>query len=390
MTPVIRSAKHRRSRSVRAKLCVACLFTCGATVLFSFLPLVPIACVSGLSSLSNSAHVLDAFVYLPFDWTIGGLLIVSFGLRLAAMLCLTAVLFFWCACMRSYFGAVSVGTVIIALDLFLGKTGGIFYLALPRRSLAVYEIVNTFTYCMLRLYLVIGIVLLAFIVLNVAGIPLFRRLDKTDCYAKKVSMLSFATEPHTLFGQELKKLFVKRGALAVLLLALIARCGISAWQYKNEFDPTEHFYTVYMETLQGELTEQKKQFVAEEILRQNELASMTEEDILLYPEEQQVAMRQTVMQAGAKLNALERIGHRIVCMDSKDLCGACGDGVRCICSVFGNVAWFFGAWVRGGFTACVVRRLSCAGRRHGTVDSGIAPLDVCVVSFVRNRKKSLV
>lgn len=307
MVPVARSARNGRGRSACAKLGVSLLFTCGATVLFSFLPLASIMCVTGFSSLSNSAHVLSAFVFLPFDWTVGELLLASFGLRLAAMLCLASVLYFLCALMRSYYGAVSVGVALIAIDLLFGKTGGLFYLALPQRSLKVYETVNVFTRCVPNLYLVMGFVLLAAAVLLASGIPLYLRRGETYLYTKKAFALPFLNEPRTLFGQELKKLFLKRGALAVLLIAVLARYGISTWQYKTEFEPAEYFYSNYMETLQGELTKEKEQFLTEETARQKQFFSMTEEDIMAYPEAQRESVRQNVMASGARLDALERI-----------------------------------------------------------------------------------
>lgn len=304
---VTRSTPNGRGKLARAKLVTALLFTSAATTLFTFVPLLPIACVTGFSSLSNSAHVLSQFVYMPFDWSVGQLLLAAFALRLSAMLCFASVLYAVYALFRSYYGTVLCGIGVVAADLAFGEAGGLFYLALPSRAFEIYDCFNFFSKCAPTLYFTFGMVLLVSIALFLVGIPLFFRRGEKRIYNKRAFAVSFLGEPRTLFGQELKKLFVKRGGLAVLLLALLVRCGISMWQYRTDFTAAEHFYMIYMEELQGELTEEKERFVEQETARQKQLRNMTEEVIQSHPESEWEDLRQAVMASGDRLHALERI-----------------------------------------------------------------------------------
>lgn len=309
---VERATLRGRRRLAVSKLWCVLGLTAGVVIGVNLCALLPLTWVTGFSSLSNSAHVLTGFVYLPLDLTVGELLLLSMGLKLLAALTLAGLLFLLYALVRSYYGTVLLGVGTVFADLaFLGDCG-ILYLASPMRSLEIYDCFNFFTYCMPTVCFACGVVLLCGIFCIAVGAVMFPRREGTHVPVLRKSGFLSLGHPRTLLGQECRKLWIKQGGIWLLMAVLILRWGVSTWQYTEESTVAEHYYREYMETLAGEYTTEKEAFITEETETQRRYAGMEEETISTYPPEEQDALRQKIMAASYRITALERIARQAV------------------------------------------------------------------------------
>ncbi len=310
--PVERATPRGRRSMAMAKLWCVLGLTAGVVIAVNFCTLLPLTWVTGFSSLSNSAHVLTGFVYLPLDLTVGELLLLSMGLKLLVALTLAGLLFLLYTLTRSYYGTVLLGVGTVFADLaFLGDYG-ILYLSSPMRCLEIYDCFNFFTYCMPTVCFACVVVLLCGIFCITVGTVLFPRREGTRVPVLRRSGFFSLGHPRTLFGQECRKLWFKQGGLWLLIAVLVLRWGVSTWQYTEEFTVAEHYYREYMEIIAGEYTPEKDAFIVEEIETQKRYADMAEETISTYPMEEQDALRQKIMAASYRITALERIARQAV------------------------------------------------------------------------------
>lgn len=289
--PLLRSTKRGRYALSGAKLSAVLFLSIGITILFSGTSFAVIAAKIGFSSPNMPLQVLSAFEYCPYLITVGEYFAIHTALRLAgvlifALVC-TAITTVRCDYVISFSGAAlltlinfllntisynSVNSPARHLNLFsLCDAGGIF-----DRYYAVNFFGSLAPLLTFGLSFFIPLLVAAFVWaylsiargrghLNAAGIlsGVFKRI-KLPSIKKRTAKIPLRR--CGLAGFEAHKVFGKVGIATLLILLAVIRINSSITAYDYPTDADEIFYREYLEYLDGEYTEEKAQYLRDEIV----------------------------------------------------------------------------------------------------------------------------
>jgi len=299
--PILRTARHGRVRTAAAKILTMLIVSSVFVLLFTASTWAVFGLRLGYSSPDNAIQVLDAFTLSPYRLTVGQYFLITVGVRLlSCALFGTAVLALSTALGNDvliYLAGLGVGGVNLLLSFLPGggALSSLKYLNLITaaavdplfvryRAMGLFGAVAGYVPLMLCLYGVLLIVLcLAAGDRYVRGMRTVRPAA-VDRVISAVMTLGARLRPvwqsrlHTgrrpvrrmrryslsLTAAETFKMLISSRTLAVLLAILCLKVGYAARTYENSGTYADRVYHEYMTALEGPLTEEKLDYLAEE------------------------------------------------------------------------------------------------------------------------------
>ena len=290
--PLLRSTKRGRYAISGAKIATVVLLSIGITVIFSGASFAVVAAKIGFSSPDMPVQVLSSHEYCPYLITVGEYFVIhsvmrTVGVLVFALIC-AAVTTVKCDYVISFSGAA-----LLTLINFLLNTISYNSLNSPARHLNIFSVCDaggiferyyavnffgslvrfhSFGLC-LFLPLLIAAGMFAFIAIargrghlnspsllsritkgiNLPVIPGKKRSSKLPL--RRAGLASF--EAHKIFG--------KVGIVFLLILLAVVRIDSACKTYAYPTEADEIFYREYMERLDGEYTEEKAQYLRDEL-----------------------------------------------------------------------------------------------------------------------------
>lgn len=273
MHTLLAVSKYGRRKLSLVKLCTVMAGSTCLTVVFTLSPLFVFMASSSLSDITVPVQLLEGFTYCWRDWSIGEYLFFLTAFR---------ILFFCTFCVAltvigQYWRSELSSVLFTAVGMFLGiimerilPDSPVYFLQKFSPTLLAdgqilftkYYGVNLFSQCIGYTgftTLCIAVLLLALFsvsLLQKYPLPMHKNREK-----RKGSTGGYFW---SLYWTELYKMMICRKGLIFLLTALVIR-GIWSWTYfAPDTTMTEIFYKNYMTALEGEITDEKIDWIASE------------------------------------------------------------------------------------------------------------------------------
>ena len=304
---VINASALGRRGTLFAKAGVSAAAVLCANVLFTAVPLAVIFFDSGFSSPFTSIHALETFIIAPFDCSILQMLFFVFAARtLCAFFVASAAL----AAYRftgSFAASAAVCGALIGADTAFSGSGVMNLLMSPASAFGKYSAANVFGNPVPKCFVWISLIAVLFLVFTAAYVLLPRAAGAAHIRkTKKVIAKTFF--PNTLFGAELKKLFIKKHGVLIIAAALAVRIVASLFVYTQTNDPVDTYYKFYSGVYAGTVTNEKLEEIEKEYSEQKRFNDMSLKSIpVTLPQEEYAAMRRNVILASYKYPAISHV-----------------------------------------------------------------------------------
>lgn len=297
---ILRCAKKGRLRTAAAKTAALLCWSLLVLLAFTSTTMLAISLKSGgFSSPANSIAIFEEYTAIPLALSIGEFFALLLGTRFLS-LCVVGIV---CACLSLCLRTVSLSmaaaiaaTASQYMMFLLGKAEGVKYLNLIgamslSTMLSTFRCIRVFENAVEFLPLVlifgaaitiIGAALFLCLFCNIrlgiarrAPLAQIRQtLEKQKTkLAGKLPSRKHSKRRHVystgLFAYEWRKVFTSRSILLLLLLTAICKISLAYEQYNtlNSYGLT--LYTQYIDVVQGEQTDEKRQFIEDETKRIN-------------------------------------------------------------------------------------------------------------------------
>lgn len=290
--PLLRSTKRGRYAISAAKIATVVLLSIVITVIFSGASFAAVAVKIGFSSPDMPVQVLNSHEYCPYLITVGEYFVIhsvmrTVGVLVFALIC-AAVTTVKCDYVISFLGAAlltlvnfllntisynSVNAPAKQLNLFsVCDAGGIFDRYYAVNFFGSLVRFHSFGLC-LFIPLIITALVLAYIMIalgrgHLNSPSLLSRITKSiklHAISGKKRRSKLPLRRGDLGFYELHKIFGKAGIAILLLLLALLRINSAMTAYASPSEADEIFYREYMERLDGEYTEEKVQFLRDEL-----------------------------------------------------------------------------------------------------------------------------
>ncbi len=317
---VIRQTPKGRGRTAAAKLAVSALTAALAVLLLDGAALLGIWAKCGLSPLSESVQVFPELVHVPYALTVGKLLLLTELFRVLIAVSFCFILLAVSLLLRSRPLTFASGTVLtgafFALYLFSGNENAAYLNPAGMFStgdfLEKLRAVNFFrspvdhitaAVFLASAFLIAGGATAAVLFSTVGVEPgtAGKRKPRVSAEAvrKRHAPRSF---PLSLLPYEASKLVPEMGVGLLLAALIVVRLvsGSLSWQPTRDYDAA--VYRRYLETLSGEITEEKREAILAEVTRIENVSNrkstihsdfyegkITEEEYLAFAEEERYA-----------------------------------------------------------------------------------------------------
>lgn len=290
--PLLRSTKRGRYAISGAKLGAVLLLSIGITVIFSAASFAVIAAKIGFSSPNMPLQVLSAFENCPYLITVGDYFAIHTALRLSGVL-IFALLCAALTTVRCDYVISFSGAALLILGNFLlntisynsvnspAKHLNLFSLCDPRNLYSRYYAVDFFgslvPFLTFGLCLFIPLSIAAFVWAYLAiarGRGHLNSVGILSGIVKRIKLPSISGKKRApkiplrrcgLASFEAHKIFGKIGIAILLILLAVIRINSSMTAYAYPTESDEIFYREYLEYLDGEYTEEKAQYMRDEI-----------------------------------------------------------------------------------------------------------------------------
>ena len=293
---IIHTTKYGRMRLYNAKYLFCIIISVVTSILFLGLPLLAIYFTTGFSSIHNSVQAIDYFFVNPLPISIGRFLLVSFGVKILAFIGLAAVVMLLSILFRRVTHTFVASLAFCGLSYYLStitytnlnspiRVLNLFFITASEKFFARYLGVNVFGYCVPHYGFTVAVCALFLIAAGIVGGLLFVKFIRMGVMSKKlkiplkipVSLRNGVRSWHkrivvkNLYGYEFYKLLLANKTILIILLFVMIKVLVndSAYGVGNSFE--DEIYKDYMVELEGEMTEEKRQYIREERQRLNEI-----------------------------------------------------------------------------------------------------------------------
>ncbi len=293
--PILRSTKFGRFKTAAAKLIAILILSSLIVLLFSFTGLAVFGLRIGLSSPDNGIQVFSSYALSPYELTVGEYFLIGILIKIAAFAAFAMIIVMLSALFSNYILISLCGLGIYGLNFLLYSikfTGnGVAFKYLNFVGITAveplfsrYRAVNLFghpanyiTFAICSVIIVSIACMLTSSLVFVRGLKA-RRVVPADVLLPFIAELSARIRAYlsrrkkhrvgrisrNLLGWEVFKTLISTRFIAIVLL-LVCIKGISVYNElpaKNSF--SDRVYNEYMTTLEGKLTDQKLQYLADE------------------------------------------------------------------------------------------------------------------------------
>lgn len=299
--PIMRTAKNGRARTAVAKLITVMLLTVCFVLLFTLSTFAVYGLRLGFSSTENVIQALDSFTFSPYRITVGEYFLITLGVKLLtfvlfsmAVTALSAIFYNYILIYIIGLGLFGVNFLLYTLsyidansvfkNLNLVATSSVNSLFTRYRAMGVFGNVVGFVSAMLIGFSILTIVCaVAAVMIYVRGADSVRavRIELLDRLAafcmtelarlkNRLSHISARKKSRTrsysnsLILAECFKTLISSKFIIIVLLIL----GVKVWYSYNVNQPSNSYsdsvYKEYMTRLEGELTDEKLDYIAAE------------------------------------------------------------------------------------------------------------------------------
>ncbi len=295
---ILRCSKKGRFHTAFAKSMA--LLSWVFIVLFLFTTTTMLAILfksGGYSSLTNSIAIFEEYTAIPIALTVGEFWGLTLAVRFLA-LCAVGVV---CACICIWLRSISLSfaTMITAIGIqyvmfLFGQTESIQYLNIVgtmslSSTLSSFRCASLFGYAIefLPLLLFCGLAvaiigsitfqyLFCNIRLSISRRGLLTQVKRTlvtqiELFQSKFTSKSTTRKRHlfsaNLFAYEWRKAFTSRGVLLLLFLAVVFKLSAAYVQFDSQNTYSLMLYSHYIDEVQGEQTDEKREYIEAEIKR---------------------------------------------------------------------------------------------------------------------------
>ena len=273
MSMILRVSKRGRHETVLAKLAVGLIATVVLCTLFTFVSLLVLALKIGLHGWNLPIQMIDAMQLCPLAITVGEGILLSLLVQiltsfafLSLVILLSVLLKHPLAIFASVIAVIGVNFAVANYNFFDGysffKNINLFWCLDGTQILSVFRGVRLFNRCFaliptwLVLYLLLAIgagMASIFCFANGKTVSRFRLNGKFRITIQRHPRTKY---PMGLYGFELKKICSVLSVI-VLLAGILLTVYVSDDAYHLKRDFEMNFYTEYMESIEGEWTEEK-------------------------------------------------------------------------------------------------------------------------------------
>lgn len=308
--PILRTARHGRARTARAKLWAALLVGSMFVVLFTISTWAVFGLRLGYSSPHNAIQVLDAFTLSPYRISIGQYFAITLGVRLLACMLFCAAVLALSTLLGNdvviYLAGLAFGGLQVLLSFLPG--GGAFAplkylniisaaavdpLFVRYRALPLFGEVVGYVPTMLCLFVLLTAALCVLAArMYVRGMRTVRpaAIDRaaaavmTACarlravWHGRTRRAAYRPRRYSLSltAAEAFKLLISSRALVIVLALLCLKVGYAVQTYENQGTFSDHVYAEYMTVLEGPLHEEKLTYLREERANINNILARRE------------------------------------------------------------------------------------------------------------------
>lgn len=293
--PIIRTSKNGRARTAAAKILTALIFTWFVTLIFTASTFAVYGLRLGYSSPSNALQSLSEFTLSPYKLTIGEYFAVTIGVKLLAFSLFTLVILAVSTIFYNYIMIYLCGLGFFGLNFLLytlkyidssnpAKNLNLVAVAAVNPIFVRYRAVNLFGNVagylpfMLSAFLLLSIGCILFTTLRfVRGgefrpsflDPIAGRIYELSGRAKNAVRNIALPEIRrnysmSLFSAEVYKTLISSRFILVVILLLIVKCAYSVDTNSPVRSYADSVYKEYMTLLEGELTDEKREFLTAE------------------------------------------------------------------------------------------------------------------------------
>lgn len=269
-------------------------------VLFSFTVTTMLAILfksGGYSSLTNSIAIFEEYTAIPVALTVGEFLGLTLVVRFLSLCVVSVVCACVCLCLRSI--SLSFATTITAVGIqyvmfLFGRTESIQYLNIVgtislSSTLSTFRCTSILGYAveflplMLTCGLAIAVIgaitfqyLFCIIRLSISRRGLLTQVKHTlvtqrELFHSKITSKSISQKRRlfsaNLFAYEWRKAFTSRGVLLLLFLAVVFKLSAAYAQFDSQNTYSLMLYSRYIDEVQGEQTDEKREYIENEIER---------------------------------------------------------------------------------------------------------------------------
>lgn len=302
--PVLRASRRGRVTTALVKCGLMTLITIGTVLLFTGATFAVFGAVLGYSSPGNAIQALSSYKYCPYLLTIGEYFVVTLALRLLTFVTFSGVILFISVFAAQYLYVYAAGLGVAGVNFLLYSLVKInsnslvrnlnFFAAAAVQPLFVrFRTFSLFSYpcsyvpfllCVFSALFILGTAgtVTAFALRKGGAVSSPRRLlsrlsiqrlvqrvkrDRSASHTRSTShggAQRIRQRSLSLVGYENHKLLIASRMIAVVIAALCLRCVIS---YNGNVPPDDSFeriYRSYMTELEGEITDEKREYIAKE------------------------------------------------------------------------------------------------------------------------------
>ncbi len=296
--PVLRTCRRGRVTTALVKCGLMAFIALGTVLLFTVTTFAVFGAVLGYSSPGNAIQALSSYTYCPYLLTIGEYFAVTLGLRLLTFVTFSGVILFISVFAAQYLCVYAAGLGVAGVNFLLYSLVRInsnslvrnlnFFAAAAAQPLFVrfrtFSLFSCpcsyvpFLLCVFGTLLILGTAgtVTAFALRKGGAASSPRRLlsrtsiqrlvqrVKRDRSASHGGAQRIRQRSLSLVGYEHHKLLIASRMMAVVVAALCLRCVIS---YNGNVPPDDSFeriYRTYMTALEGEITDEKREYIAKE------------------------------------------------------------------------------------------------------------------------------
>ena len=250
----------------------------------------------GYSSLTNSIAIFEEYTAIPIALTVGEFLGLTLAVRFLTLCAVGVVCACVCILLRSIslsFAAMITATGIQYVMFLFGQTDGFKYLNIVgamslSSTLSTFRCASFFGYAIEYLPLMLACGLAFAIIGTTAFQYLFCTtrlgISRRGLLTRVIRALAAQRQAHTkissrrinrkrrlfstnLFAYEWRKAFTSRGVLLLLLLAAICKLSVAYVQFDSQNTYSLMLYSRYIDEVQGEQTDEKREYIEGEIKR---------------------------------------------------------------------------------------------------------------------------
>lgn len=279
---LMRVSKNGRTKVFLAKAIVSITTSAIITCIFMLTTWILIGIIDGYSNSGNNIQIIPDFLYCPFDVTILTVFLYDLLLKISSFALFSCFILMISMFVRNYIFAFLCGIGTICLSFFTAEVLPVAIKYLNFFNVASTDIfferfqatnilgiaVNSIYFSQVTYIIVtlIIILLITFYCSTIYGNTTKLPLILPNIQIKSLVMRNnVSTKNHSsLFYYESLKIILKKSTLIPLIILLAAKCYYSYFISTDNDSFADHVYHEYMVKLEGELTQEKINYISEE------------------------------------------------------------------------------------------------------------------------------